>query len=335
MTNLLEMPPPEWAPQDILYVGWPSHVEPWETIELYRGAQSEIAALVQAIQTCSPSNGMPPTRPVLVVDGARALDEARELAPGVEVLPLAIGDVWLRDTGPIFSRTNDQLTARCFRFNGWGGKYIYPNDDTVSERMAEALKADQKGFPFIMEGGSVDWDGAGNTLTTRECLLNPNRNSDWTEADAEDALKTALGAQTVHWIDHGLIGDHTDGHIDNIARFVAPGHVLVQSPAEDDPQTDRLLEIIAQIEAKPGLTVSHVTSPGRVLDDEGEEMPASHLNFVITNQVVVVPTYSRHGATAVEQISRFFPDREVIGLPASTVLTGGGSFHCISQQVPA
>lgn len=335
MTNVLDMPPPEWAPQDLLYVGWPSHVEPWETIDLYRGAQAEIAALVQAIRMRNPSNGMSPTRPVLVVDGQRALDEAGEMAPGVEVLPLAIGDVWLRDTGPIFSRSDGQLTARCFGFNGWGGKYIYPHDDTVSKRMAETLKAEQKRFTFIMEGGSVDWDGASNILTTRECLLNPNRNSDWAEAAAEHALKTALGVQTVHWIDRGLIGDHTDGHIDNIARFVAPGHVLVQSPAEDDPQKDRLLEIVAQIEDKAGLTVSHILSPGRVLDDAGEEMPASHLNFVITNQVVVVPTYSRHGETAVEQISRFFPDREVIGLPANTVLTGGGSFHCISQQVPA
>jgi agmatine deiminase len=184
-------------------------------------------------------------------------------------------------------------------------------------------------------------DGEGTLLTTRQCMININRNPNWTEAAAEAALKSALGVEKILWLDEGLAHDHTDGHIDNLARFIAPGRVVCQAPwGDDDPNADVLEEIALSLAAMRDakgrkLDVVRIPSPGLVVDEDGDSIPASHMNFVIGNSVVVVPVYSGSGDDAVNALAPLFPGRRVVGLSANAILTGGGAFHCITQQEPA
>ena len=320
-------------------IGWPSHVDPWG--EPFYEARIEIAALANAILETVPTNGMRATGVTLVADGEEAEQAARKAVPGAAIINTPCGDTWLRDTSAIFSRVDGPLKARSFRFNGWGEKYIYPGDADLSGRLADIHGAELTALDFVLEGGSVDWDGEGHLLTTDECLLNPNRNPSWTRRDAEMALKTAFGVKDIIWIGEGLLNDHTDGHIDNVARFVGPGHVLCQTAnGADDPHAERLAGIeqtLRQYRNSDGhaLKISTLPSPGCVLDEDGDPVPASHMNFVITNQAVIVPAYNEQGEKAVAALKALFPDRAVMARPATHILTGGGAFHCISQQIPA
>ena len=165
----------------------------------------------------------------LLVTGDDAFEAARSLTngePGVEVVRGFFGDIWLRDTGPVFLKRDEETVAAGFHFNGWGGKYVLDDDDAVSEQLAAAAGAALIRHDFVLEGGAMDSDGCGTLLTTtKQCVLNPNRNADWDQARAEMALGLALGLKTVLWLGDGLHNDHTDGHVDNLARFVAPGVV--------------------------------------------------------------------------------------------------------------
>jgi agmatine deiminase len=255
-----------------------------------------------------------------------------------EVIETPFGDIWLRDTGPIFDRAG---RAHRFLFNGWGGKYDLPFDDRVGDAVAAVAGAEIVRHPFILEGGAIEMDGEGTLLTTRQCLLNPNRNPGWDEASAEAFLKRALGVTRVLWLDEGLANDHTDGHIDNLARFVAPGRVLCQAPVgADDPNADVLDEIALTLAAMSDaqgrkLEVIRIPSPGVVRGEDGDSIPASHMNFLIGNEAVVVPIYSDMGDDALKALAPLFPDRRIVGLSSTAILTGGGSFHCITQQEPA
>jgi agmatine deiminase len=171
-------------------------------------------------------------------------------------------------------------------------------------------------------------------------VLNPNRNPDWDEAKAEAALKHALGVQKVLWLDEGLANDHTDGHVDNLARFVAPGRVVCQQSYGDDPNADVLDEIALSLAAMKDaqgrkLDVIRIPSPGLIVDEDEDAVPASHMNFLIGNSTIVVPIYSDSGDDAVNALGTLFPSRKIIGLSSHAILTGGGSFHCITQQEPA
>ena len=241
------------------------------------------------------------------------------------------GDIWLRDTGPIIGGDG---TARLFRFNGWGGKYDLPGDDTVGAGLARGRGLEVRRHDWVLEGGALDGDGTGTVVTTAQCLLNPNRNGLMPRAEIEARLLSDLGYGRVVWLGEGLLNDHTDGHVDNLARFVAPGVLAVPQAAENDPNWQVYQHARRDAEAA-GLAVVTVPSPGRVLRDE-EIVPASYMNFYIGNAVVVVPTYgAANDAAAVAAIGALFPGRETVGLRADHILTGGGSFLCISQQVPA
>jgi agmatine deiminase len=323
--------PAEWRPHKAIWTGWPSAADLWgEDLE---PARAEVAAMIRALADGGKGEK------VRVMAHGREAEATAKLALGqnAEIVPGAFGDIWFRDTGPIFDTDG---AAHGFQFNGWGGKYQLPHDDEVGARIALHAKAEYKRHDFILEGGAIELDGEGTLLTTRQCLLNPNRNAHWTEEGAEVALKRALGVEKVLWLDEGLMNDHTDGHIDNLARFIAPGRVVCQSAERDDPNFDVLEEIALALAGmhdaqRRKLEVIRIPSPGAVADEDGDIVPASHMNFIIGNTTVVVPIYSGTGDDAVNALAELFPGRKVVGLSANAILTGGGAFHCITQQEPA
>ncbi len=319
--------PAEWARHTAVWVGWPSHPELWE--DDLEPAREEVAALVRALA------GPGGERVRLLAAGKAAAAARARLSDvaGIEIVAGDFGDVWLRDTGPIFAAANE---AHGFAFNGWGGKYRLSDDDAVAELIAERSSARLHRHDFVLEGGALDHDGAGAVLTTRQCLLDPNRNPGWREADGEAALAASLRVRRVIWLDDGLANDHTDGHVDNLARFVAPGRVVCPAAFDAADANRDVYEAAADALARAGLAVTRVPSPGYVEADDGRPAPASHMNFVIANGAVVVPTYeSDASALTISALASLFSDRAVIGLPSRALLTGGGSFHCITQQVPA
>ena len=325
--------PAEWSPHRAMWVGFPSHPELWE--DDLAPAQVEAAALARALA------GPGGERVRLLACGADATRAAQALTQGTDGLEVRdgrFGDIWLRDTGPIFLSAD---RAMAFGFNGWGGKYRLEGDESVADQIACAAGVRLDRRDVVLEGGALDHDGDGTLLTTRECLTNPNRNRSWTEPLAERELADALGARKVIWLGQGLLNDHTDGHVDNLARFVAPGVVAIPiAMGEDDPHAgiyDAAAQALVGATDATGrrLRIARIPSPGRVIDN-GIAAPASHMNFVIANRAVIFPTYSeRPAALAMDALEALFPDRRIIGLPSRALLTGGGSFHCITQQEPA
>ena len=315
------IPPAEWAPQRALFLGFPSDPELWE--DDLAPAQAEVAALARQLSETVPVR--------LIASGAEAAATARTMLPAaVQVDDIPFGDIWLRDTGPVFTGAE---TAVRFRFNGWGGKYDLPGDDSVGAGMAGLMSAAVDPFDFVLEGGAIEYDGAGLLLTTKQCLLNPNRNPGWTKAAAEAALAKAIGARRIVWLGDGLLNDHTDGHVDNLARFVAPGTVAVPEGGPDDPNAAVFADAADRIRAA-GLVAVTIPSVGAYHMDD-ELVPASYMNWIVANGQVVVPLYgAANDAAAVAAVARCFPRHRVSGLRADHILTGGGSFHCISQQVP-
>jgi agmatine deiminase len=327
--------PAEWAPHDAVWLAWPSAADLWG--EQLAPAQAAFTALALAI--AAPDERLE----VLVPDEGREA-EARAALGGANARfhRAAFGDIWLRDTAPIFL-VNDRgrLASVSFRFNGWGGKYVLEGDDRVSRHVAALAWASPFSADWVLEGGSVDVDGEGTCLTTEECLLNPNRNPSMSRSDVERGLGEALGAGHVLWLGRGLANDHTDGHVDNLARFVAPGVVACMEPrAPDDPNREALEAVRRDLEAMRDargrrLEVVTLPSPGRVLGPDGQVMAASSVNFYIGNRAVVAPTYgSPYDDEIVARLAELFPGRRAVGVRADAILTGGGAFHCITQQQP-
>lgn len=318
--------PAEWSPHKILWTAWPSHADLWQ--DDLSGARKEVAAMVRTL-------GEDQVVKVLACGNEAVTTASLVLADVAEVIPAEFGDIWLRDTGPLFALDNDRPVALRFANNGWGGKYVLPGDDAVGDLVASAAGIPIRRFEFILEGGALEHNGEGLVLTTRQCLLNPNRNPGWNEAAATAALKQALNCTRVLWLEEGLLNDHTDGHVDNLARFIAPDTVVCQEASgADDPNAALYEQIAGELRAM-GLKVLRVPSPGLVLDAGDEPMPASHMNFVIGNATVVVPVYNAsNGKAAVAALRALFPERKVVGLASRHLLTGGGSFHCITQQEP-
>jgi agmatine deiminase len=324
--------PAEWSAHKAMWVGFPSHAELWEGH--LSGAQAEVAAVAKALA------GLGGEHVKLLVQGddARSAAEARVGGyPNIDIVEATFGDVWLRDTGPIFLSGSE---AAAFSFNGWGGKYVLEGDDQVAGLIGADARLTR--HDFVLEGGALDHDGKGTALTTRSCLLNPNRNRGWRQDDAEEALAGALGVRKVLWLDQGLMNDHTDGHVDNLARFIAPG--IVACPAaygEDDPNAtvyDAAARTLAGYADADGvaLEVMRIPSPGRIRGADHRVVPASHMNFIVANEAVIAPVYdTRAGAWAVEALEVLFPRHKVVGLPSRALITGGGSFHCVTQHEPA
>jgi len=324
---MTQPPLPEWAPHEAVWIGFPSDPELW--LGDLKPAEREVAAFARAIDA-----GGKGEKVWLVAAHDGAAESARELCPFAEVIVEPFGDIWLRDTGPIVLGSGRARRAQGFGFNGWGGKYELDGDQDIGARLAKAAGLPFEKAGWILEGGAIDGDGSATVITTEQCLLNPNRNR-LTRDEIEQRLLDDLGFERVVWLGSGLMNDHTDGHVDNLARFVAPGRVAIPTPAKDDPN-EAVYKDAARWLKGARLDIVTLPSPGRITDEDGEIIPASYMNFYIGNAAVVVPQYGApNDRAAVDVVQALFPDRVAIGLRADHILTGGGSFHCISQQVPA
>ena len=323
--------PPEWAPQQAVWAGWPHIRGEWG--QPFEVARLQIADFLKALCRVTPVKLTCGSREAY--GSAFFAFEAEIKAGLISLHTLPAGDIWLRDTGPIMGQVAGDLTALGFKFNGWGGKYVMPGDTMTGGAIAAVEQVAFQPHDFILEGGAIDLDGAGRLLTTRQCVLNPNRNTGWNEADAEVALKAAFGVNHVIWLGDGLLNDHTDGHVDNIARFIAPGVAVCQSPSgADDPNAATYAAIEADLRAA-GVEPVLIPSPGRIGDEDGDAIPASHMNFLISNGYIFLPTYEAiYAPQAVAALEAALPTHRIVALPANAILTGGGSFHCMTQQVP-
>lgn len=334
--------PAEWVPHKLVWLAWPSAAHLW--LENLEGAQNEFVQFCHAVADLD-ANGKPrgERMKVLVPDvasGAVAEKRLEGLPVSIELMPF--GDIWLRDTSSMFYKNAKGETAYArAKFNGWGDKYNLPHDPDLALRIGEA--SGYRGFEtsWVLEGGSVELDGDGTCLTSRQCLLNPNRNAGRSEAEVEEFLKDWLGVEKVLWLNDGLLNDHTDGHIDTIARYVAPGVIAcMESNDPKDPNFEVMREISGDLEKMVDakgrkIKVMRVPSPGDVRNEDGDVMPASYLNFYIANTTVVVPTYgSPVDDEAVRAVAACFPGRRTVGVSARSILSGGGAFHCMSQQEP-
>ena len=326
--------PAEWAPHAASWTAWPSHGDLWQNhLAPVRAAVARLISVIAEGETVE----------VLVPNEAQeALARAALPAHNVRLHRVPFGDIWLRDTAPRFLVGEGGASAVViFDFNGWGGKYVLDHDDRVADCVASISRLRSFRVPFVVEGGAVDVDGEGTALVTRQCLLNPNRNGVIDAADVDAVLRESLGVEKVLWLVSGLLNDHTDGHVDTLVRFVRPGAVVAMEPrSDDDPNADALRTLLreaASLRDARGrkLEVLRLPSPGRVLDSEGQVMPASYVNFYITNTRVVVPTYGvPWDDEAVELIGGLFPGRLPAGIESRSLLTGGGALHCITQQQP-
>nr|WP_066558086.1 agmatine deiminase family protein [Croceicoccus bisphenolivorans] len=328
MTETTWRMPPEWHPQDWIWIGFPHDADEWPGV--LAQAQEEIAAFANAVAESGQEVRL------VVRDAANEMRARQLVTASVRLERRTYGDIWLRDTGPlVVSDGSGNRVARRFGFNGWGGKYIMDGDQTIGARLADDAGLAVESAPWILEGGALDGDGTGLVVTTEQCLLNPNRNPDMTRAEIEQRLRADLGFNRVLWLGDGLLNDHTDGHVDNLARFVSPGRLAVPvASGADDPNL--AIYDDARTRARDfGLEIADVPSPGLMTSGDFIE-PASYMNFAVTTHLVVVPIYgSIHDDDGVAAVAQLFPDRQVIGIRADAVLAGGGSFHCASQQMPA
>ncbi len=341
MTHTVDTPkqagfymPAEWHRHTRCWMAWPCHVQTWQTVGLQR-ARLAYARVAQAIAQYEPV--------VMLVNPDDHADAARLCGPHITLLPLAINDSWTRDTGPTFLlNAHGQLAGVDWIHNAWGQNYNdYQLDNQIAQVIITQAKAMYFHAPLVMEGGSFHVDGEGTVLTTRECLLNINRNPQLTQATIEDYLKNYLNCEKIIWLNQGLVGDETDGHIDEIACFIAPGKVLALiTHDKEDVNYDRLhenLELLKSATDAKGRHLEVVTveqPPATYLN--GERLTLSYINFYLANGGIVMPAFghSKQDSAAYELFSRLFPQYTITQIDALDVFAGGGGIHCITQQEP-
>jgi agmatine deiminase len=331
--------PPEWAPHVATWLSWPHNRQTWP-----EGLDQAEAALAEGVVALAEAERVHVN--VSDLEQARRLGElfsGRLPADKLVLEPIATNDAWCRDHGAIIVNGHDGGQAALdFRFNAWGGKYgPYDLDDAVPPRMAQSLGLPCISVDMVLEGGSIDVNGAGCLLTTEQCLLNPNRNPALTRADIEAALERYLGAQQVIWLGEGIAGDDTDGHVDDIARFIAEDTVVTaMEPDASDVNYAPLRDNRERLQAarlhdgRP-LQVVELPMPQPVYRG-GQRLPASYTNFYIGNRVVLAPVFGcpQDGA-ALEILAHCFPGRRVVAIDCRALVVGLGTFHCLTQQIPA
>ena len=334
--------PAEWAPHQATWLSWPHREATWPgKFEPIPSVMAElVAALVPSEHVHINVNDDQMATEV------RALLAAAGVTSGYTLHPFPTNDAWCRDHGSLFVTRevtgHNELAAVHFGYNAWGQKWSpWTSDEQIPRLMARELSVPSFDGGMILEGGSGDVDGAGLLLTTEACLLNPNRNPELTREQIEGRLRDALGIEKILWLAGGIEGDDTDGHVDDVTRFV--DHHTVVTALEDDP-TDvnyavlqenlRRLTNMTGLHGHP-LEVIALPMPGKVAY-QGQRLPASYANFYVANRVVIVPTYRHpHDARAQAILQELFPGRDVIGIDAWDLIWGRGAFHCLTQQVPA
>jgi agmatine deiminase len=334
--------PAEWAAHQATWLSWPHKEASWPgKIE---DIQPIYAQMVAVLARSEPVH-------INVNDEAmeakvRALlQEAGADFSQITLHRFSTNDAWCRDHGAIFvydeSDSERRLVATDWGYNAWGDKYPpYDLDNLIPARMAEHLGVERIEGGMILEGGSIDVNGAGLLLTSEQCLLNENRNPDLSKEQIEARLKQLLGVEKILWLGEGIVGDDTDGHIDDITRFVAEDTIL--TAVEEDPEDENYpilqenlerLKEMTDLEGKPFKIVTLPMPPAVVYEDQ--RLPASYANFYIGNKVVLVPFYGHaNDQRAAEIIQGCFPEREVIGIDCREIIWGLGAWHCLTQQVP-
>jgi len=332
--------PAEWEPHSAVWLSWPHDTTSFPHLEK---AEMAFAGFVREIHESERVE-------LLVVDEGmkqRALHRLTGVGVNVSLISfheMDYADIWFRDYGPIFvvNRTSRQLAMVKWIFNAWGNKYEpLLKDNRVPYAMNESLRLPMFEPGIVMEGGSIEVNGCGTLITTEQCLLNANRNPRLSKADIERYLRDYLGVGHIIWLKEGIEGDDTDGHVDDLARFVNPTTVLCAfQDSESDPDYIRLkqnYELLEDSTDQDGnrLQVIKLPVPGWVGDQEGR-LPASYANFYIGNTKVVVPVFgTMNDSKALEVVQSVFPGRTVVGVNAYYLLFGFGAFHCMSQQQPA
>ena len=243
---------------------------------------------------------------------------------------------WCRDHGPIFVVRDGERAIVDWGYNAWGNKYPpYDLDDAIPQHIARYRNVRLFSPGIVMEGGSIEVNGQGALLTSEACLLNPNRNPNLTKSQIEHYLRDYLGVTNVFWLGEGIAGDDTDGHIDDMTRFVSPGTIVTTvEPDPTDANHEPLHENLKRLRTTP-FEIVELPMPGHV-EYKGQRLPASYANFYIANEVVLVPTYrDPNDARGLEVLQKCFPTRRVIGIDSTELIWGLGAFHCITQQEPA
>lgn len=329
--------PAEWEPQESIWLAWPHDPVTWpDRLPIVEGVYERMIRALTRDQIVD-----------LVVDpGDEEREVRRRLAdvPNVRYRALRHADSWIRDYGPTF--LVDGRGGRAYVdwiFNAWGDKYETLLPDDGFGAAVEPLLGLRRFEPgVVLEGGAIDVNGEGCVLTTEQCLLNPNRNPHLSRAQVEDVLKGYLGASKVLWLGEGVEGDDTDGHVDDVSRFASASTIL--TAVEDDrdhpnhrPLADNLERLRRMTDARGRpFHVVELPMPEEVLDDEGEPLPASYVNFLVANRVVLLPVF---GCPADERarlvLAKVFEGREVVPVPARDLVFGMGTVHCLSQQMPA
>ncbi len=333
--------PPEWAPHRATWLSWPHNRETWPTyLEKVQQIWLQMVCALSAHE-----------RVYLLVNDestqravASRLKEARATLENVTLLQIPTVDVWMRDYGPTFvtrGGPENPLALNDWIFNGWGGKYpAYENDDRVAKEIATLLKAPVFAHSIVLEGGAIDVNGAGTCLTTEQCLLNKNRNPRLRRDEIESFLKDSLGVSHLIWLGEGIVGDDTDGHIDDLARFV--DSTTIVCIVENNPHDDNYSLLQANRERLQGatdqdgrkLSIVSLPCPAPVLF-EGARLPASYANFYIANEVLLAPVFDDpRDAEALGILQELFPARKVIGLRCNEIVAGLGALHCVTQQEP-
>jgi agmatine deiminase len=333
--------PAEWTPHRATWLSWPHNAETWPTqLEMVRNVW------VQMVKALAPHEQIV----LLVNDGQTKQDvtgrlkHARAVMDNVSILEIPTVDVWMRDYGPTFvTRTGSEnpLAFNDWIFNGWGGKYqAYEEDERVAKAMADLLSVPVFEHSVVLEGGSIEVNGAGSCLTTEQCLLNQNRNPHMNRGQIEQFLKDSLGVTHVIWLGEGIVGDDTDGHIDDIARFVNPTTVAcIMEPDSKDENYAPLRDNFERLQSardQHGEKLSIVALPcPPPIYHEGSRLPASYANFYIGNKVVLVPVFGHAtDQKALGILQDLFSDRRVAGLPCNALVAGLGAVHCVTQQEP-
>ncbi|KJY36392.1 MULTISPECIES: agmatine deiminase family protein [Streptomyces] len=326
--------PAEWSAHEGCLMAWPTREDLWGSV--LADAKEEYADVARAISAFEPVT--------MVAPPGFAEDARSHCGEGVTVIELPLDDSWFRDSAPLFVLDGDGRRAGVdFRFNAWGGKHHpFDADDRISALLLEHLGVDRIASGMILEGGAVTVDGEGTLITTEQCLLHPNRNPGMTREEIEEELKARLGITKVIWLPYGGLHDtETDGHVDGVCAFAAPGTVVVSLPSDPGhPDYARMRANRAVLEAVTdarGRRLEVIEVPQTAFTDLADgEIEVSYMNYYIANGGVVVPVAGvPQDEDALAVIASAHPGRKVVGVRALAIAFGGGGVHCITQQIPA